>query len=851
MKKRIGLIMALGLLSSLLVFAQARAQIDAFTFFIPYPADLLDDQFDAAHAANFIDDDIVTTISISVLRDGTFVYYDHWEGGLEPNLYFPVQGGTEVWGDGNLGNGASPTDPVNDLLNAGDVITLQNVVEVPRGDPPPVRYDGGDKIVSVGGGVAVTLAVWPESAGSLFAGAWELYPTSRWGTKYVIPVGEDLGAVRNGFTTVGLNVQAVEDGTSVDLDLDGDGTFELTGVILNHGEQFTRVNGVMTGACVQASAPVQVHIFTGDAEQGGARPNGFEARAYTGLPHDRWSDDYLAPRSSDGDYWLYNPDPTPLTITVETIAGTTSIGVPASSTAPYNPGLATGARFTSAGGRIFYGLVALDLQDPLVPIEDGQRQDWGYALLPTNTLTTQALIGWAPGNTNNPPDGDESRVYVTAVTTTTVYAEYDGNLLSFPVSPLAEVPIVSTPPLTDLTGIRLYTTDGVPFIAVWGQDAGAPAGTPSIDVGTNVVPLVAPSIQKTYTLIQEGYDCGTVSRPHTVRYRLWAFNDSTYDILNAVIQDELPTGVTYVPNSTTVGGSPIPDSGSTPFPLDEGGVSIGTLGPLGLIPITYEAAIEGTDAVTNRADFVSPPADPAIVSLSLPFRVAGYEVTKTLIDPPGGPVDTGQVITFGLTITNTGNVTITTLPLRDEFDEDYLIFRSASITPTTTVSGVLSWDDLTTTLGDLLPSTPFNLSVSFTVDDIPSGVNSAVNIALAEGVQDSLGRTQTTICGEASVNFVQPQPSPEPSPEPEPEPEPEPSSEPEPTPTPTPPPVPSPTPVSVSAPTPTPAVIFLPETGMGSSVAPQWPLTAWPVLGGLLAIPAGMLAYWAIHRRRG
>ena len=29
--------------------------------------------------------------------------------------------------------------------------------------------------------------------------------------------------------------------------------------------------------------------------------------------------------------------------------------------------------------------------------------DWGYTLVPTSLLTTQAVLGWAPGNSANPP----------------------------------------------------------------------------------------------------------------------------------------------------------------------------------------------------------------------------------------------------------------------------------------------------------------------------------------------------------------------------------------------------------------------------------------------------------------
>ena len=67
---------------------------------------------------------------------------------------------------------------------------------------------------------------------------------------------------------------------------------------LDEGEQFTQVQGVNVGAEVQASAPVQVHVFTGNPI------SNYEARAYTILPRAHWTNNYLAPRSSGGDHWL-------------------------------------------------------------------------------------------------------------------------------------------------------------------------------------------------------------------------------------------------------------------------------------------------------------------------------------------------------------------------------------------------------------------------------------------------------------------------------------------------------------------------------------------------------------------
>jgi len=858
MKERVGLIMIIGLLISLWIVSRVYAtHTDAFTFFIPYPADRLDDQFDAAQSDNFIDEDIVTTISISVLRDGSVIYYDHWEDGLESNIIAPIQSSTQVWGDGDPSNGSVTA---GDVLSAGDIITLQNIVVLPR-DSNALFFDGGDKITSVGGSIAATLAVWPNRLpshptldGILFAGAWELYPTSRWGQTYIIPVGEDLSGLRGGFTTVGVNIQAVADGTSVQFDLDADGSPDPgSPVVLNEGQQFTQVSGVNVGAQVQASAPVQVHVFTGNPA------STYEARAYTILPRNQWGDDYLAPRSSDGDYWLYNPDSTDLVVSAQTIVGTTAITIPANSTVRYPPPPApllssTGMRFTSTDGRPFYGVAALD-QD--------QNQDWGYALLPINNLASQALVGWAPGNNNSPPDGDQSQIYVTAVTTTTVFVDYDSNGTgdnSFLVPPLAEVPIAD--PDHDLTGARLYTTDGTPFIAVWGQDQGAPNALPSIDVGTNIVPLVAPSIQKTYSLVQGGYSCGTVTRGHTLRFQLWAYNDSANVIPSAVISDTLRAGLAYVPGSTTVGGSPIPDDslGSTLFPLDEGGHNIGEIPGMGFVPVTYDAVIQTDGVYGNRVEFVSPAtADPAEIEVSLPLRVAGYEVAKTLIDPSNGVVSPGQVITFGLTITNTGNVTITQLPLRDEFDGNYLTFRSASVPPDITAPSVITW----TNLGTLPPTTVINLSVSFAVSDtLPAETITTTNLALSEGVQDSNGRTQAILCGQTSVNMVGPTSTPTPTPTFTPTPTPTlPPSTSTPTPTPTssppaaPPPAetpaaptptsppPSPPPPPPSGPTPTPAVSFLPETGVApSSEVSLWPLAALSILG--------LLALWTARRRR-
>jgi uncharacterized repeat protein (TIGR01451 family) len=642
MKRRISLIVLaafLGALSSVFIIMQARAQINAFTFFIPYPAARLDDQFNEGFAgADLIGYDIETVISIAVRRDGTVIYYDNWEDGFEANLTSPTQSTTWIWGDGNPANNGGVAIPNNDNLSAGDIIPLRNTVELTDDgsrDRDEFFFDGRDTLSSVGGAIAVTLAVWPQlpagdsgvDPGSLYAGAWELFPTSSWGQDYRIPIGENLSPedappgspTRAGFRVVGLNVTAVEDDTTVEIDLDADGNPDTTR-ILNKGQQLTRIGSqvgiggasVLVGARVQADRPVQVHVFAADPA---AR---WEARAYTMFPFDALEDEWLTPRASDGDFWLYNPNDDVLTVTVRTtIAPPDTITIPGRSTIKYPiPGMsgATGAHFMSTDERPFDGVVALSADD---------ARDWGYPTFPVSALTNLALVGWAPGNNQTPPSGwpgdpaglEASRVYVTALNPTIVTVIFDlstSRSADFPIIPLEEVDIID-PVDYDMTGAVLYTADGEAFAAVWGQDQTAPAAQPSIDAGTGIVPLASMAVQKTITLIDDADGSGDISWGDTLRFEIFTVNNTNQILRDAVISDTLPSTVDYVPQSSTARSAPIPDDSPprTIFPFDEGGYPVGDLQPSEAVTGTFDAVVkDGVEEICNTAGADSPSVPP-------------------------------------------------------------------------------------------------------------------------------------------------------------------------------------------------------------------------------------------------
>ena len=313
----------------------------------------------------------------------------------------PTQNSTQVWGDGNPDNGVAPTvrdQAGGDTLLADDVIVLENRVLLPNGvrDPAVVYFDGGDTLTALGGSIAVTEVIWPlagdtEFPGSLYTDAWELYPTSLWGQNYLIPVGEDLAGLREGYRVVGLNVQAAQPDTTVTI-TDKNGVVKNS-VVLGYGDELSLTGGVNVGDQIQASGPVQVQIFTADPTRN------YEERGGGLVPVGQWRNDYLAPRSADGDFWLYNPQTTPLTVTVTMVTGSDTILIPPGQTVRYsnngaNLSTATGARFQADAP--FYGLVALDRHE---------ARDWGYSLQPVDSLTPQVLVGWAPGNNRKPPTG--------------------------------------------------------------------------------------------------------------------------------------------------------------------------------------------------------------------------------------------------------------------------------------------------------------------------------------------------------------------------------------------------------------------------------------------------------------
>lgn len=200
---------------------------------------------------------IVTMLSIAISTDNTVLWYDHHEDGYEEAIVTPTSVSTMVWGDRNAANGCSPNiDPCtdeNDKLMAGDVVVVQNTVELPR-KTSQLFYDGGDRI-QVSYPIAITRGAYPVQPGSLMAGAVEVLDLENWGQAFEAPLGMDIGKYFQAFQYSAFFFMAA---------------FDDTLVMLPDGSKITLMRG--EGSMVRinqrdrlvANKPIQVDLITGD-----------------------------------------------------------------------------------------------------------------------------------------------------------------------------------------------------------------------------------------------------------------------------------------------------------------------------------------------------------------------------------------------------------------------------------------------------------------------------------------------------------------------------------------------------------------------------------------------------------
>ncbi len=645
-----------------------------------------------------------SSIFLIASSDGTIFHYDHWEDGYDADPLVP-----------------GPTTEVG-VLDAGALQLFQDNIDpaqVP--DTDVFFYDGRDRITVVGMGASVVRQVFPSTPGVVLAGAWEILEVADWGTSFVATVGEDLdpnsgGVDDHDFT--GLEVMAALPGTEVYYNgvlaatLDPGGTVFIDGANDGAGG-----GGVDSSDTITATSPIQVQMMTGGC---GAR---YSAHGYTLQPVDVWGNDYWAsvPGFScgddvaDSDIYLHNPNGNTIDVIMVSNGNTVGVVIPAQTTISLleyvvdNYGWtdistgASGIHLFSAD--TFWGVGVIDSSSN--GNSQSETYDWGYSLIPTSKLSSQAVVGYAPGNSDTPPSNNGNSAFVTVITDTVIYvdlnqdglpdpfdmngdgdaadddvfgvAAWDEPLSALGVSLLAGQTIrVGDPDDRNLQGALVYTLDYEDKIVVaWGQDpCRSGTASPYLDLGYTVLPTSIPSLSKVDDLAIDADASGGFSPGDTIAYTLVLYNNGMGAMNNVVLTDTLPyTYTDFVVGSLQVTTPPPVDTveyytgtwGTTPV-TDAQMFRIfwDTIGPWQAVTITFRLFLHldvpvTVTEITNQAfvdsDNTDPtdsedPDDPTDPDTDTPVARPLLSIAK-MVSPP--VVSPGGRITYTVVLSNYGD----------------------------------------------------------------------------------------------------------------------------------------------------------------------------------------------------
>ncbi|MFN8483463.1 MAG: GEVED domain-containing protein [Anaerolineae bacterium] len=186
------------------------------------------------------------------------------------------------------------------------------------------------------------------------------------------------------------------------------------------------------------------------------------------------------------------------------------------------------------------------------------------------------------------------------------------------------------------------------------------------------------------------------------------------DTFNASIFDLISTSI---PPSTNSGGKLTWTNLAVGAPLAPG-QSIAMLmvlrnkacPPINQITYANSAGVTGALASFRNGTL---PVPPSYSSANVDVVCAQVKLTKTLLSPPDRVVSPNvagrSTLTFRIDITNTGNITVTRLPLVDSWDPAYLDFLRVGPndpSPDEIISGGLTWDNLATPVSPPGPGLP-------------------------------------------------------------------------------------------------------------------------------------------------
>jgi uncharacterized repeat protein (TIGR01451 family) len=483
--------------------------------------------------------------------------------------------------------------------------------------------------------------------------------------------------------------------------------------------------------------PIQVQMMTGACAR-----EVVSAHGYTLQPRDVWNTDYWAPvpgfretgdderPNVDTDIYLHNPDLTEaIRITVTSGLSVTNLVIPPNSTISVLnetddvewPDLAASNQGTHLVSEdVFWGLSVID--SATNGAGDSQDWDWGYSLIPETELSSQIVVGYAPGRPEDRPYLENGNIaFVVAVTDTVLFVDLDqdGQPDAFDMNGDGDaddvgvwgvpdwderssgqgVPIrasqvlrVGDPVDYNLEGARIYTTELAEHIAAaWGQDPTRADQLMYLDLGYTLLPLVVPRLSKSADLADDADGSGSVSPGDTLTYTLVVHNNGMGSLNRVVLTDSLPyTYTDLLVDSLQITAPPPVETveyyhggGWRTTPVSDAQMlrlAWFHLKPGQAVTVTFRVLVHSELPATivefcNQSVVSSATTDPISAKVCTPLQhLADLAIHKSDAPDPVGPRSPDRRLTYTLVYTNHARglaenaVVSDTLPLDVVFD---------------------------------------------------------------------------------------------------------------------------------------------------------------------------------------
>jgi len=225
---------------------------------------------------------------------------------------------------------------------------------------------------------------------------------------------------------------------------------------------------------------------------------------------------------------------------------------------------------------------------------------------------------------------------------------------------------------------------------------------------------------------------GQVGVGQLVTYNLQVYNTGSTTLTNVVVTDNFPTNkLAYM--TASLAATATNASGILTW------TNLGSLLPSQGTNIIVSFITQATGSATNSATANSATATNSS-SVALLITRAALNITKTVLSPAVTPVAISSNVVFRITIQNTGNTAVPTLPFEDDFSGAYYQFVSATIPPNGSGAGSLVWTNLAW-------PTPLATNAIITNDitmKVVGAGSPANNTAVADYAVDSFGNPVPT-----------------------------------------------------------------------------------------------------------